>query len=257
MAGRAPKSKPKKKTAGKSTRSPKSTKKTTAKKSKAKPSKRAKSVKKAKPVKRAKSTKGVKAVKGRKTTKRAASTRKAGGSTKAKSGDGIEGLPLFDAETTADTTTATATLPEPEAAVAVLPEPVTETPAPRRSRKTKNGYQDAHSIARRQREISISEFFAKNRHLLGFDSLPKALLTAVKEAVDNSLDACEEAGLLPNLLVEIKEIGENRYTLCVEDSGPGIVKSQVPRFLANFCTVPSFMFSSRPGDSRALGFPPP
>ncbi len=131
-------------------------------------------------VKRAKSTKGVKAVKGRKTTKRAASTRKAGGSTKAKSGDGIEGLPLFDAETTADTTTATATLPEPEAAVAVLPEPVTETPAPRRSRKTKNGYQDAHSIARRQREISISEFFAKNRHLLGFDSLPKALLTAVK-----------------------------------------------------------------------------
>src|SRR5881628_3888872 len=46
----------------------------------------------------------------------------------------------------------------------------------------------------RQREISVSEFFTKNRHLLGFDNPRKALLTCVKEAVDNALDACEEAG---------------------------------------------------------------
>ncbi|HQY88047.1 MAG TPA: hypothetical protein PK402_05270, partial [Tepidisphaeraceae bacterium] len=51
----------------------------------------------------------------------------------------------------------------------------------------------AESMATRQKEISVSEFFAKNRHLLGFDNPRKALLTAVKEAVDNSLDACEEA----------------------------------------------------------------
>ncbi|HEX9508034.1 MAG TPA: hypothetical protein VF947_06480, partial [Myxococcales bacterium] len=61
----------------------------------------------------------------------------------------------------------------------------------------------AEQMATRQREISISEFFTKNRHLLGFDSPSKALLTAVKEAVDNSLDACEEAGILPEILVEI------------------------------------------------------
>src|SRR5579871_5833207 len=69
----------------------------------------------------------------------------------------------------------------------------------------------AESMATRQRDISVSEFFTKNRHLLGFDNPAKALLTTVKEAVDNSLDACEEAGILPDLLVEIKELAENRY----------------------------------------------
>src|SRR5579863_5484566 len=64
----------------------------------------------------------------------------------------------------------------------------------------------AESMASRQREISVSEFFTKNRHLLGFDNPAKALLTTVKEAVDNSLDACEEAGILPDLLVEIREV---------------------------------------------------
>ncbi len=55
----------------------------------------------------------------------------------------------------------------------------------------------AQAMAASQRDISVSEFFAKNRHLLGFDNPRKALLTTVKEAVDNSLDACEEAGILP------------------------------------------------------------
>jgi DNA topoisomerase-6 subunit B len=66
----------------------------------------------------------------------------------------------------------------------------------------------AEELAKKQREISVSEFFAKNRHLLGFDSPRKALLTAVKEAVDNSLDACEEARILPEVEVRI-EIARN------------------------------------------------
>jgi DNA topoisomerase-6 subunit B len=45
----------------------------------------------------------------------------------------------------------------------------------------------------------VSEFFTKNRHLLGFDNPAKALLTTIKEAVDNALDACEEAGILPTI----------------------------------------------------------
>ncbi|MBX7106977.1 MAG: hypothetical protein K1X57_23100, partial [Gemmataceae bacterium] len=61
----------------------------------------------------------------------------------------------------------------------------------------------AESMAAKQRDISVSEFFAKNRHLLGFDNPRKALLTTVKEAVDNSLDACEEAGILPEIVVVI------------------------------------------------------
>jgi len=87
----------------------------------------------------------------------------------------------------------------------------------------------AESMAARQREISISEFFSKNRHLLGFDNPQKALLTAVKEAVDNSLDACEDAGILPMLKIEIRQLAEDRFHIAVEDNGPGIVKAQIPK----------------------------
>src|SRR5512142_385095 len=66
----------------------------------------------------------------------------------------------------------------------------------------------AADLAEKQREISVSEFFTKNRHLLGFDSPAKALLTTIKEAVDNSLDACEEAGILPEVRVEIHQLSE-------------------------------------------------
>lgn len=87
----------------------------------------------------------------------------------------------------------------------------------------------AKEMAGRQRDISVSEFFAKNRHLLGFDNPSKALLTTVKEGVDNSLDACEEAGVIPDIRVEIVQLDENRFRVAVEDNGPGIVRSQVPR----------------------------
>jgi DNA topoisomerase-6 subunit B len=86
----------------------------------------------------------------------------------------------------------------------------------------------AQSMAAQQRDISVSEFFAKNRHLLGFDNPRKALLTTVKEAVDNSLDACEEAGILPEIWVHIEVTGDDRYKVGVQDNGPGILKKQIP-----------------------------
>ena len=88
----------------------------------------------------------------------------------------------------------------------------------------------AQTLAAGQRDISVSEFFAKNRHLLGFDSPRKALLTSVKEAVDNSLDACEEAGILPEIWVHIEQVGDSgsRYRMGVQDNGPGIVSKQIP-----------------------------
>src|SRR2546426_1153245 len=64
----------------------------------------------------------------------------------------------------------------------------------------------AVEMGARQREISVSEFFTKNRHLLGFDNPRKALLTCVKEAVDNALDACEEAGILPDVIVKVEAV---------------------------------------------------
>src|SRR5574339_1098388 len=99
--------------------------------------------------------------------------------------------------------------------------PQESTPSPRR-RAT------AESMAAKQRDISVSEFFAKNRHLLGFDNPRKALLTTVKEAVDNSLDACEEAGILPEIWVHIESTGNDRYKVGVQDNGPGILKKQIP-----------------------------
>ncbi len=68
----------------------------------------------------------------------------------------------------------------------------------------------AESMAPKQKEIAVSEFFAKNRHLLGFDNPRKALLTTVKEAVDNSLDACDEASVLPEVWVEIEALNGGR-----------------------------------------------
>lgn len=78
------------------------------------------------------------------------------------------------------------------------------------------------------REISIAEFFEKNKHILGYSNPSKALITCVKEAVDNSLDACEDAGILPDILVKITKINGN-YKIIVEDNGPGIEKSQIPK----------------------------
>jgi DNA topoisomerase VI subunit B len=86
----------------------------------------------------------------------------------------------------------------------------------------------AQSMSAAQRDISVSEFFAKNRHMLGFDNPRKALLTTVKEAVDNSLDACEEAGILPEIWVHLEQTGPTRYKLGIQDNGPGIVKKQIP-----------------------------
>jgi DNA topoisomerase-6 subunit B len=88
---------------------------------------------------------------------------------------------------------------------------------------------NASDLAKQHRDISVSEFFAKNRHLLGFDNPSKALLTTVKEGVDNSLDACEEAGILPDIRVSIQQISETRFRVIIEDNGPGIMRAQVPK----------------------------
>ena len=100
----------------------------------------------------------------------------------------------------------------------------------------------AAEMGARQREISVSEFFTKNRHLLGFDNPRKALLTCVKEAVDNALDACEEAGILPEVVVQLEVASNggparapsqaNRFRITVIDYGPGIVRQQIPPIFA-------------------------
>ena len=86
----------------------------------------------------------------------------------------------------------------------------------------------AHQLAKEQRDIPVSEFFEQNRHILGFDNPTHSLITAVKEGVDNSLDACEQAGILPELKIEIGSLGKDELSIAIEDNGPGIVEENVP-----------------------------
>ena len=86
----------------------------------------------------------------------------------------------------------------------------------------------AHQLAKEQRDIPVSEFFEQNRHILGFDNPTHSLITAVKEGVDNSLDACEQAGILPELRIEVGNLEKDELSIAIEDNGPGIVEENVP-----------------------------
>lgn len=86
----------------------------------------------------------------------------------------------------------------------------------------------AHELAKKQKEISVAEFFERNKHILGFGNQTRALVTSVKEGVDNSLDACEEANILPDVYVEIQNGEDSECKIIIEDNGPGVVKKQIP-----------------------------
>lgn len=89
----------------------------------------------------------------------------------------------------------------------------------------------AERLASQQKQVAISEFFEKNKHFLGFDSSVRSLITAVKEAVDNALDACEEARILPEIFIQISKVDDkkNIIELLIEDNGPGIPKKSIEK----------------------------
>ena len=86
-------------------------------------------------------------------------------------------------------------------------------------------------MAKGQKQIAISEFFEKNKHFLGFDTLQRSIITAVKEAVDNSLDACEEARILPDINIKITKVDMKRDILELQsqDNGPGIPQKSIEK----------------------------
>ena len=98
----------------------------------------------------------------------------------------------------------------------------------------------ADKLAEKIREVSVAEFFEKNRHLLGYENPTKSLLTVVKELVDNSLDACIEARILPEIKVSVKPLSGNRYKVKVEDNGPGLPPNKVPITFGKFLVGSKF-----------------
>lgn len=111
----------------------------------------------------------------------------------------------------------------------------------------------AHEMAKKQREIGVAEFFARNKHLLGFDNPRKALLTVVKEAVDNALDACEEAKILPEIIVQLIDMENNRIKVIIEDNGPGIIKAQVPKIFAKLLYGSKFHSRKQQRGQQGIG----
>ena len=93
---------------------------------------------------------------------------------------------------------------------------------------------EAEEISRKQKQVSISEFFEKNKHFLGFDTLQRSIITAVKESVDNSLDACEEARILPDIRVEIQRTQNDELKLITQDNGPGIPRDAIENVFGKF-----------------------
>jgi len=111
----------------------------------------------------------------------------------------------------------------------------------------------AQQLAAKQREISVAEFFERNRQILGFDNPQRALLTTVKECVDNSLDACDEARILPDVLVEISKETDERLRVAVTDNGPGILRREIPNVFARLLYGSRFHSNRQARGQQGIG----
>ena len=93
---------------------------------------------------------------------------------------------------------------------------------------------------------STAEYFAKNLQQVGFSSPTKAVLTTLKESVDNSLDACEDSGIAPHLKIQIKKEGKGSsrntdlISINVEDNGPGLEEKNIQRVFGEYLASSKF-----------------
>lgn len=101
-------------------------------------------------------------------------------------------------------------------------------------------------MAKQITSSSTAEYFAKNLQQVGFSSPTKAVLTTLKESVDNSLDACEEAGILPEIIVTVNKIGagasksSDLVEITVEDNGPGIDPDDLAKVYGEYLASSKF-----------------
>jgi DNA topoisomerase VI subunit B len=111
----------------------------------------------------------------------------------------------------------------------------------------------AQQLAAKQREISVAEFFERNRQILGFDNPQRALLTTVKESVDNAIDAADEAAIPPEVLVEISKEGDDRLRVAVTDNGPGILRKEIPNVFARLLYGSRFHSNRQARGQQGIG----
>ena len=90
----------------------------------------------------------------------------------------------------------------------------------------------AEELFKEFREVNVAQFFSKNKQYLGYVGKIKSLTTVIHELVSNSLDACEEAGILPDIKVKIEQLGQKEdehFKVTVEDNGPGIPEANIEK----------------------------
>jgi DNA topoisomerase VI subunit B len=111
----------------------------------------------------------------------------------------------------------------------------------------------AEEIFKEFKEHSIAEFFKKNRQMLGYSGKVRSLVTVVHEYVTNSLDACEEANILPSISVTLKPIAEERFLVIVSDNGPGIPRAYVGKALATILAGTKFHRYTQARGQQGIG----
>jgi len=99
---------------------------------------------------------------------------------------------------------------------------------------------DADQMAKEFKEHSVAEFFKKNKQMLGLYGKVRTLTTVIHEYVSNSIDACEEANILPDIDVKIEEISPEYYEVMVKDNGPGLTKDTVGKALGQLLAGTKF-----------------
>jgi len=111
----------------------------------------------------------------------------------------------------------------------------------------------AEALFKEFRSVPLSEFFRKNRQYLGYVGKIKSLTTVIHELVSNSLDACEEAGILPDIKVEIVQLGDEHYKVLVEDNGPGIPEKHLEHVFGSLLTGTKFHRNIQLRGQQGLG----
>ena len=99
---------------------------------------------------------------------------------------------------------------------------------------------DADELFTEFKEHSVADFFKKNKQMLGLSGKQRSLTTIIHELVTNSLDACEEAGILPEIEVKLSEIGSEYYEIAVKDNGPGIPEDKIASALGKLLAGTKF-----------------
>jgi len=128
----------------------------------------------------------------------------------------------------------------------------------------------AEAEAKKMRAVNPAQYYRQNLGQLGFGDPEHALVQTIKELVDNSLDAAEAMGVLPEIAVTLTatekeyEVITNRvkdggirkfpiFKITVEDNGCGVVRSKVAKAFGKVLYGSKFFSFKQSRGQQGLG----